>query len=314
MEEKLDNLIRSVATLTEYQRTSQQELDEKLKKLEADVTASQQDATERAIKRAKRDRPYEFRKKGHQEQYLFNAEVADRVETATRKLQKLAPAGEKEKKIVEETLEEFKEGTNAIAERQKHIRIADQSKFHWQTVEAYKSAGIADNEEDAKKLKQAEKSAEQEALKERQKAVVLSKAKRPPPPPPMQPHWPLAVPPRFQFGPGPSGGLPPTFNRPVGPCFNCGQLGHLKLHCPKLARQQYPLCVNSNVRTSCGYVGKDSPLDAKGSIGSNIDNHVTKYSEGVLMKNSIIPEHRFKGEGNNLWLSSCGADSIHNVA
>ena len=130
----------------------------------------------------------------------------------------------------------------------------------------------------------------------------------------MQPHWPLAVPPRFQFGPGTSGGLPPAFNRPVGPCFNCGQLGHLKLHCPKLARQQYPLWVNSNVRTSCGYVGKDSPLNAKGSISSNIDNHVTKYSEGVLMKNSIIPEHRFKGEGNNLWLSSCGADSIHNVA
>ena len=154
MEEKLNNLIRSVATLTEYQRTSQQELNEKLKKLEADVTASQQDATERAIKRAKQDHPYEFRKKSHQEQYLFNAEVAERVEMATRKLQKLAPAGEKEK-IVEETLEELKEGTNAIAERQKHIRIADQSEFHWWTVEAYESAGIADNKEDAKKLKQA---------------------------------------------------------------------------------------------------------------------------------------------------------------
>ena len=139
---------------------SQPELDEKLKKLEANVTASQQDTTERAIKRAKRDRPYEFRTKGHQEQYLFNAEFADRVETATSKLQKLALAGEKEKKIVEETLEELKEGTKAIVERQKHIRIADQSEFHWQTVEAYKSAGIADNEEDAKKLKQAEKSAE----------------------------------------------------------------------------------------------------------------------------------------------------------
>ena len=139
---------------------SQPELDEKLKKLEANVTASQQDTTERAIKRAKRDRPYEFRKKGHQEQYLFNAEVADGVETATSKLQKLALAGEKEKKIVEETLEELKEGSKAIAERQKHIRIADQSEFHWRTVEAYKSAGIAGNEEDAKKLKQAEKSAE----------------------------------------------------------------------------------------------------------------------------------------------------------
>ena len=170
-------------------------------------------------------------------------EVADRVQMATRKLQKLAPAGKKEK-IVEEMLEELKEGTNSIVERQKHIRIADQSEFHWWTVEAYKSAGIADNEEDAKKLKQAEKSAKQEPLKERQKAAALSKARRPPSPLPMQPHWPLAVPPHFQFGPESSGGLPPAFNRPVGPCFNRGQLGHLKLHCPKLARQQYPLCVN----------------------------------------------------------------------
>ena len=37
MEEKLNNLIQSVATLTEYQRMSLQELDE-LKKLEADIT------------------------------------------------------------------------------------------------------------------------------------------------------------------------------------------------------------------------------------------------------------------------------------
>ena len=84
MEEKLDNLIKSVATLTEYQKMSQQKLDEKLKKLEADITASQQDATEKAIKLTKRDRPYEFRKKSHQEQYILNVKVADRIETVTK--------------------------------------------------------------------------------------------------------------------------------------------------------------------------------------------------------------------------------------
>ena len=75
---------------------------------------------------------------------------------------------------MEEALDELKEGVDAIAERQKHIRIADQSEYHWRTVEAYKSGGIADSEEDAKKLKQAEKSAEQEALKERQKAAGMT--------------------------------------------------------------------------------------------------------------------------------------------
>ena len=121
-EEKFDSLIRSVAVLTECQKDSKRELDEKLKKLEHDVASGQEDATERAVKRAKRERPYEFRKKGHQEQYLFNAEVTDRVETAAKKLQKLAPTGEKEKKIVEEALDELKEGVSTIAERQKHIR------------------------------------------------------------------------------------------------------------------------------------------------------------------------------------------------
>ena len=180
--------------------------------MEQDVATAQEDATERAIKRAKRDRPYEFRRKGHQEQFMFNEEVADRVEAAAKKIQKLAPADVKQKKTVDEALEELKEGASAIAKRQKHIRISDQSEYHWWMVEAYKSGGIADNEEDAKKLKQAEKSAEQEAVKEKQKAATaaaLARAKRPPPPPPVPPLWPTAIPPRYQFGPAPTGGHHP---------------------------------------------------------------------------------------------------------
>ena len=44
---------------------------------------------------------------GHQEQLLCNMEVADRVEAAAKKIQKLTPANEKEKKIVDEALEEL---------------------------------------------------------------------------------------------------------------------------------------------------------------------------------------------------------------
>ena len=100
-------------------------------------------------------------------QFTFNAEVGDRVEAAAKKIQKLMSADEKQKKTVDEALEELKEGASAISERQKHIWIADQSEYHWRTVEAYKSGGIAENKEDAKKLKQAERSAEQEAPKEK---------------------------------------------------------------------------------------------------------------------------------------------------
>ena len=64
-EEKLDNLIRWVADFTECHKMSQQELDKKLKKLEQDVATAQEDTTKQAIKQAKRERPYEFWKKGH---------------------------------------------------------------------------------------------------------------------------------------------------------------------------------------------------------------------------------------------------------
>ena len=67
----------------------------------------------------------------------------------------------------------YKSGASAITERQKHIRVTDLSEYHWWTVEAYKSGGIADNEEDAKKLKQADKSTEQGALKEKQRELQL---------------------------------------------------------------------------------------------------------------------------------------------
>ena len=154
-EEKLDTLIKSVADLTRSQKTHQRDLDLKLKKLEKDVTAAQEDATERAIKRAKRDRPIEFKRKGHQEQYVFNKEVDDRLEAAAKKIKKLAPAAAdgKSKKFLQEALDELKADQEAIAVRQKHIRIADQSEYHWWTVEAYKVGGLGDNDEDAKRIK-----------------------------------------------------------------------------------------------------------------------------------------------------------------
>ena len=88
-EEKLDGLIRAVASLVENQKTHQRDLDDKLKKLE-DVTAAQAEATERALKKAKQGRPFEFKWKGHQEQYSFNEEVEDRLEAAAKKIKKLA--------------------------------------------------------------------------------------------------------------------------------------------------------------------------------------------------------------------------------
>ena len=169
------------------------------------------------------------------------------MEAAAKKIQKLAPTDEKLKKTVDKALKEFKEGASATAERHKHIRIADQSKYHWRTMEAYKSGGIADNKEDAKKLKQAEKSAEKGCSRKSRGPLQVQ-------------HWPkqnnLLHHRLCHFYGSQSSHCNTSLGqrqweghhlwlvvagRPVGPCFHCGQLGHLMLHCPKLPRQQYPL-------------------------------------------------------------------------
>jgi len=105
-EEKLDRLLRNVEALVvkqdalaEQQESSQRDLDAKLKKLEQ----AQEEATERAIKRTKRDRPTDFKKRGHQEQFEFNEAVEDQLDAATKKMKRLAPS-DADKKIVQEAI------------------------------------------------------------------------------------------------------------------------------------------------------------------------------------------------------------------
>lgn len=201
-EQKLDALIKAVNALTDNQRkisddqrrisddqrkisenqiATQHDLDEKFKKLEGDVAASQEDATERALKRAKRDRPLEFRKKGHEEQYLFNAEISDRIESAAKKIKKITAPSEKDAKVAQDALDELHEGILALAERQKHIRIADQAKNSWRAVALYKAGGLGDSKEDNDKIKQADKEAEldgpqsrRESLPDKQRKIPVS--------------------------------------------------------------------------------------------------------------------------------------------
>jgi len=78
LEEKLDLLLKSVSVLSSQQdvlanrhESSQWELNSKLK-LE-DVTTAQEDATGRACAQKEQEGPlYEFKQKGHKEQFDFN--------------------------------------------------------------------------------------------------------------------------------------------------------------------------------------------------------------------------------------------------
>ena len=83
--------------------------------MEKEVAAFQEDATERATKRAKQDRPLKFKKKGHEEQYYFNAQVGDRMEAAAKKI-KVTPTFDKEAKPIQDALEELQESMSSLVE------------------------------------------------------------------------------------------------------------------------------------------------------------------------------------------------------
>lgn len=51
-----------------------------IRKLRVEVKAAQEEAAGRQA--TKKERPYHFQKKGHEEQFVFNEVVADRLEEA----------------------------------------------------------------------------------------------------------------------------------------------------------------------------------------------------------------------------------------
>ena len=134
----------------------------------------------------------------------------------------------------------MEEGACALAEHQKHICIADQSEHSWETVAAYIGNDVAANEEiedDARRIEKAEKTAEQRVSKRKAAATIASqRTKRPLPSSVTQPQGPPQPAPFLL--PRPSYGHPSTA-QPVGPCWACGEVGHLKTSCPRLSKS-YP--------------------------------------------------------------------------
>ena len=105
------------------------------------------------LKRMKfsRSEPPSFKKKGHEVQYKHN----ERVKLC------ITEAGDTIKDWKLDTcLEKLNEGKEQIESRQKLILLADQSEYGWKTDSEYVDKELADDEEDAKKIKKAEKEAQ----------------------------------------------------------------------------------------------------------------------------------------------------------
>jgi len=161
-----------------------------------------------------------FKKKGCEAQFVFNDKVDDHVRAAKKHLDKITATDGPSQRALEEAKAELEQGEEEIRVRQKHIRIADRS--DWGVVAEYEADELADNSDDEKRLYRARK--ERDA--KRKRAASGGPARR-------KPRRDDA--PRSNEGRIPQG----LRTRPIGPCYNCSQMGHLARACPR-NQQPYP--------------------------------------------------------------------------
>jgi len=107
MEDKLDELLASFKELKDTQSANQQEMSEKL---EQDVNTGHDTTAKWVMKKLKCDRSLEFKKKGHERQFLFNDKVKDRMESATVSLVKVEPSNAASRTALDEAKKELEEG------------------------------------------------------------------------------------------------------------------------------------------------------------------------------------------------------------
>ena len=246
--------------LMEAIQSTQSSLDDKLADFKAQVCQSQEEAAAKAVKRSKAaEKPYVFKKKGNEAQAKFNSEVEDSVNDALGELE-----GEsRPSKAVTEAKAALEQGLKKLAERQKLIKLADRSEFGWGVVAEYTADELADGSDDEKKIEKAEKAAEKKAAKRKRAASsrVTVPAKRSSSSATPSPHSAAQVPRR-------PGLIPAVAKaRPLGPCFCCGEMGHIQSFCSKREGQVsikkwYPsnsvMCLSSSSNT--GNIASESTV------------------------------------------------------
>ena len=103
------------------------------------------------LKKIRLTEPRIFKKKGHEQQYKHN----EQVKSAVNEGKDAVMAGKNEACIAK-----LNEGIELIDQRQKLILIADKSDYGWKTVGEYLDKGLADDDQDAKKMKKVQKEAQ----------------------------------------------------------------------------------------------------------------------------------------------------------
>ena len=147
--------------------------DAKLTNFREEMKLGQEEAATKALKRARHEKPFQFKRKGNEEQAAFNA----RVDQALTEAQLELP-GRSESPALERAHKAIERGRKLLAERQKLIRIADRSELAWSVVSEYTADELADDLDDEKRLGKAERSAEIKLAKRKKKRVETAQTKQ----------------------------------------------------------------------------------------------------------------------------------------
>ena len=107
-------------------KESHARFDAKFTDFREEMRQCQQEVVTKALKRARHEKPYQFKRKGNEEQAAFNAQVDEALAEGQLELpgQSTSPALERAYKAI-------KRGRQLLAKRQKLICIADRSELGW---------------------------------------------------------------------------------------------------------------------------------------------------------------------------------------
>ena len=115
----------------------------------------------REIKKLKFEEPRRFKKKANEDKYRFNSKLSDMLTEVK------SSCSSQQLDKVKESLDK---GESLLAERPKHIPLADKSEFGWMIIQEYKKNDLADDSDNEKKIIRAEGKARSQAKQNALKA------------------------------------------------------------------------------------------------------------------------------------------------
>ena len=91
MDEKLDELLKSIDDLRSAQWQNQRDTTAKLNRLEQDIVTCQDETLQLVAKKMKCDLDFQFCRKGNENQFTFNEAINDSIQSAAAMLEKVKP-------------------------------------------------------------------------------------------------------------------------------------------------------------------------------------------------------------------------------